>query len=102
MKSSVVLSKWKINGAEALMMVNFWKLCTFELQRPREVLAVTSAFCVSYTDNMVVMFCEAQDPKGMVFKIKNFSNDGDKNYLAIKQDCSISVSILEVCCQSTG
>lgn len=51
---------------------------------------------------MVVMFCEAQDPEGMVFKMKNFSNDGDKNDLAIKQDCSISVSILEVCCQFTS
>lgn len=41
---------------------------------------------LSCTDKMVVMFCETQDPKGMVFKMKNFGNDGDKLDLAIKQD----------------
>lgn len=66
------------------------------------MLAVASAFCVSYPDKMVVMFCETQHPKGIVSKMKNFSNYGDKLDLAIKQDCSISVSILEVCCQSAG
>lgn len=64
------------------------------------MLAVASALS-SCKDKMMV-FCETQDPKGMVFKMKNFSNDGDKLDLAIKQDCSISVFILEACCQSAG
>lgn len=42
------------------------------------MLAVAYIFCVSYTDQMVVMFCETQKPKGMVFKTKNFCNNGDK------------------------
>lgn len=53
------------------------------------MLAVASVFSVV----VVVMMCPS---KGMVFKMNNFSNGGDKLDLAIKRDYSISVSILEV------
>lgn len=36
------------------------------------------------TDKLGVMFCETQHPKGMVSKMNNFINDGDKLDLAIK------------------
>lgn len=87
---------WGTNGDKL-----FWKQYASELQRSREVLAVASAFCVSYTDKMVEMFCETQEPRRMVFKVKNFSNDGDKTWSGHKMRLQYfsfySGSVLAIC-----
>lgn len=77
MKSSIVLSKGKINSAEALMMIDSSGSCMH--LNHRDLGSVGCCICFLCNGGDVVC-----PPKGMVFKMKNFSNDGDKLDLAIK------------------